>query len=76
VENIFANFFKELSSKEEVCVLMGDLDAGEKTMILHKVKLTEILITMGFKVETMEYKRQGWPGQDPVTVAALLPACL
>ena len=37
--NIFANLFKGLFGKKEMCVLMVGLDAAGKTTILYKLKL-------------------------------------
>lgn len=48
-----------LRKKEEVRVLMVGLDSGGKTTILYKLKLGEIVTTIptiGFNVETVEYK--------------------
>ena len=57
--NIFANLFKGLFGKKEMCMLMVGLDAARKTTILYKLKLGEMVTTIptkGFNVETMEYK--------------------
>lgn len=46
-------------SKKEVRVLMVGLDAAGKTTILYKMKLGEVVTTIptiGFNVETVEYK--------------------
>jgi len=43
----------------EMSILMVGLDAAGKTTILYKLKLGEVVITIptiGFNVETMEYK--------------------
>ncbi|TTB70982.1 ADP-ribosylation factor 1 [Bagarius yarrelli] len=56
--NIFANLFKAFG-KKEMRILMVGLDAAGKTTILYKLKLGEIVTTIptiGFNVETVEYK--------------------
>ncbi len=48
-----------VSSNQEVRILMVGLDAAGKTTILFKLKLGEVVITIptiGFNVETVEYK--------------------
>ena len=48
-----------LFGKQEAGVLMIGLDAAGKTTILYKLKLGEIVTTIptiGFNVETLEYK--------------------
>jgi Arf/Sar family protein len=55
----FGSLFKSLFGKEEVRILMVGLDAAGKTTILYKLKLGEIVTTIptiGFNVETVEYK--------------------
>ncbi|SPP88025.1 ADP-ribosylation factor 1-like [Drosophila guanche] len=57
--NIFANLFNGLFAKAEVRILMVGLDNAGKTTILYKLKLGEIISTIptiGFNVETVEYK--------------------
>ncbi|NXR10151.1 ARF1 factor, partial [Semnornis frantzii] len=57
--NIFANLFKGLFGKKEMRILMVGLDAAGKTTILYKLKLGEVVTTIptiGFNVETVEYK--------------------
>ncbi|XP_056679128.1 ADP-ribosylation factor 1-like [Monodelphis domestica] len=57
--NIFANSFKGLFGRKEMRILMVGLDAAGKTTILYKLKLGEIVTTIptiGFNVETVEYK--------------------
>ncbi|XP_059759753.1 ADP-ribosylation factor 1-like [Balaenoptera ricei] len=59
VGRIFANLFKGLFGRKQMCVLMVGLDAVGKTTILCKLKLGEIVTTiptLGFNVETVEYK--------------------
>eukprot|EP00999_Lentomonas_sp_LEN2_P000551 NODE_1551_length_816_cov_392.370102_g1503_i0.p2 GENE.NODE_1551_length_816_cov_392.370102_g1503_i0~~NODE_1551_length_816_cov_392.370102_g1503_i0.p2 ORF type:complete len:183 (+),score=50.96 NODE_1551_length_816_cov_392.370102_g1503_i0:61-609(+) len=51
--------FKGLFGKKDVRILMVGLDAAGKTTILYKMKLGEIVTTIptiGFNVETVEYK--------------------
>nr|XP_035150364.1 ADP-ribosylation factor 1-like [Callithrix jacchus] len=72
--NIFANLFKGLFGKKEMCILMVGLDAAGKTTILCKLKLGEIVTTIptiGFNVETVAYKNislTAWDmgGQDKI----------
>jgi small GTP-binding protein len=71
--NIFASLFKGLG-KKEMRILMVGLDAAGKTTILYKLKLGEIVTTIptiGFNVETVEYKNISFTvwdvgGQDKV----------
>jgi len=54
-----AKLFSGLFGKKAVRVLMVGLDAAGKTTILYKMKLGEIVTTIptiGFNVETVEYK--------------------
>eukprot|EP01003_Olkasia_polycarbonata_P004593 NODE_377_length_947_cov_97.795100_g328_i0.p1 GENE.NODE_377_length_947_cov_97.795100_g328_i0~~NODE_377_length_947_cov_97.795100_g328_i0.p1 ORF type:complete len:183 (+),score=46.74 NODE_377_length_947_cov_97.795100_g328_i0:49-597(+) len=54
-----SNLFKGLFGKKDVRILMVGLDAAGKTTILYKMKLGEIVTTIptiGFNVETVEYK--------------------
>eukprot|EP01010_Urceolus_cornutus_P001014 NODE_1529_length_864_cov_3098.925153_g1187_i0.p1 GENE.NODE_1529_length_864_cov_3098.925153_g1187_i0~~NODE_1529_length_864_cov_3098.925153_g1187_i0.p1 ORF type:complete len:199 (-),score=42.02 NODE_1529_length_864_cov_3098.925153_g1187_i0:235-831(-) len=54
-----SNLFKSLFGKKDVRILMVGLDAAGKTTILYKMKLGEIVTTIptiGFNVETVEYK--------------------
>ena len=51
--------FKNMFGKQDVRMLMVGLDAAGKTTILYKMKLGEIVTTIptiGFNVETVEYK--------------------
>ncbi|XP_042649301.1 ADP-ribosylation factor 5-like [Tyto alba] len=52
--------FSRIFGKKQMRILMGDgLDAAGKTTILYKLKLGEIVTTIptiGFNVETVEYK--------------------
>ena len=57
--NMFSNLFNGLFGKKEMRILMVGLDAAGKTTILYKLKLGEIVTTIptiGFNVETVEYK--------------------
>nr|CAB3222730.1 ADP-ribosylation factor 1 [Phallusia mammillata] len=71
--NIFANLFK-MFGKKEMRILMVGLDAAGKTTILYKLKLGEIVTTIptiGFNVETVEYKNISFTvwdvgGQDKI----------
>ncbi|ELK24625.1 ADP-ribosylation factor 1 [Myotis davidii] len=59
MRNIFVNLFKGFFGKKEMCILMVGLDAVEKTTTLYKLKLGEVMTTIptiGFNVETVEYK--------------------
>ncbi|KAJ7268953.1 ADP-ribosylation factor family-domain-containing protein [Mycena rebaudengoi] len=63
-----------LFSKKEMRILMVGLDAAGKTTILYKLKLGEIVTTIptiGFNVETLEYKNISFTvwdvgGQDKI----------
>ncbi|CAL5419887.1 unnamed protein product [Camellia sinensis] len=55
----FTKLFSRLFAKKEMRILMVGLDAAGKTTILYKLKLGEIVATIptiGFNVETVEYK--------------------
>eukprot|EP00287_Rhodomonas_sp_CCMP768_P011455 CAMPEP_0196729756 /NCGR_PEP_ID=MMETSP1091-20130531/10035_1 /TAXON_ID=302021 /ORGANISM="Rhodomonas sp., Strain CCMP768" /LENGTH=344 /DNA_ID=CAMNT_0042072675 /DNA_START=127 /DNA_END=1164 /DNA_ORIENTATION=- len=70
----FQSVFKRLFSKKEMRILMVGLDAAGKTTILYKLKLGEIVTTIptiGFNVETVEYKNINFTvwdvgGQDKI----------
>ncbi|XP_029642088.1 ADP-ribosylation factor 1-like 2 [Octopus sinensis] len=72
--NVFATVFKNLFGKKEMRILMVGLDAAGKTTILYKLKLGEIVTTIptiGFNVETVEYKNISFTvwdvgGQDKI----------
>jgi len=57
--NLFAKVFNSLFGTKEQRILMVGLDAAGKTTILYKLKLGEVVTTIptiGFNVETVEYK--------------------
>ena len=70
----FAKVLEKLLGKKEMRILMVGLDAAGKTTILYKLKLGEIVSTIptiGFNVETVEYKNISFTvydvgGQDNV----------
>lgn len=54
-----SSIFTRIFGKKQVRILMVGLDAAGKTTILYKLKLGEIVTTIptiGFNVETVEYK--------------------
>jgi len=54
-----SSLFSRLWGKQEMRILMVGLDAAGKTTILYKLKLGEVVTTIptiGFNVETVEYK--------------------
>ena len=72
--NIFEKVFNALFGKQDMRILMVGLDAAGKTTILYKLKLGEIVTTIptiGFNVETVEYKNISFTvwdvgGQDKI----------
>ncbi|XP_067649236.1 ADP-ribosylation factor 1-like [Haliotis asinina] len=70
----FQSLFNKLFGKKEMRILMVGLDAAGKTTILYKLKLGEIVTTIptiGFNVETVEYKNISFTvwdvgGQDKI----------
>lgn len=70
----FSALFSKLFGKKEMRILMVGLDAAGKTTILYKLKLGEIVTTIptiGFNVETVEYKNISFTvwdvgGQDKI----------
>eukprot|EP00917_Polyrhabdina_sp_WS-2016_P032054 GHVP01068424.1.p1 GENE.GHVP01068424.1~~GHVP01068424.1.p1 ORF type:complete len:182 (+),score=30.35 GHVP01068424.1:506-1051(+) len=55
-----SKLFSSLFAKKEMRILMVGLDAAGKTTILYKLKLGEVVTTIptiGFNVETLEYKK-------------------
>ncbi|KAF9896838.1 Arf GTPase arf1 [Lobosporangium transversale] len=69
-----SKLFADLFHKREMRILMVGLDAAGKTTILYKLKLGEIVTTIptiGFNVETVEYKNISFTvwdvgGQDKI----------
>ncbi|KAI5611403.1 ADP-ribosylation factor 4b [Silurus asotus] len=56
---IFSSIFSRFINKKQMRLLMVGLDAAGKTTVLYKLKLGEIVTTIptvGFNVETVEYK--------------------
>merc|ERR1711982_284247 len=56
---LFSNIWKRMVGTREMRILMVGLDAAGKTTILYKLKLGEVvntIPTIGFNVETVEYK--------------------
>lgn len=72
--NAFVSIFRNLFGKRDMRILMVGLDAAGKTTILYKLKLGEIVTTIptiGFNVETVEYKNISFTvwdvgGQDKI----------
>jgi ADP-ribosylation factor protein 1 len=70
----FTKLFARLFGKKDMRILMVGLDAAGKTTILYKLKLGEIVTTIptiGFNVETVEYKNINFTvwdvgGQDKI----------
>ncbi|XP_077978231.1 ADP-ribosylation factor 1-like 2 [Glandiceps talaboti] len=70
----FQSVVKNLFGKKEIRILMVGLDAAGKTTILYKLELGEIVTTIptiGFNVETVEYKNISFTvwdvgGQDKI----------
>jgi len=69
-----SSLFGRLFAKKQMRILMVGLDAAGKTTILYKLKLGEIVTTIptiGFNVETVEYKNISFTvwdvgGQDKI----------
>merc|ERR1719258_717484 len=71
---LISKLFDKLSAKKDCRILMVGLDAAGKTTILYKLKLGEVVTTIptiGFNVETVEYKNINFTvwdvgGQDKI----------
>merc|ERR1712023_428242 len=71
---IFGKVWERMLGKKEMRILMVGLDAAGKTTILYKLKLGEVVTTIptiGFNVETVEYKNISFTvwdvgGQDKI----------
>merc|ERR1712124_44625 len=71
---VFSRLFSKLIGKQEVRILMVGLDNAGKTTVLYKLKLGEVVTTIptiGFNVETVEYKNISFTvwdvgGQDKI----------
>lgn len=69
-----SNIWKKMFGKKEMRILMVGLDAAGKTTILYKLKLGDVVTTIptiGFNVETVEYKNISFTvwdvgGQDKI----------
>merc|ERR1711861_103129 len=72
--NLFSHVWKRMVGTKEMRILMVGLDAAGKTTILYKLKLGEVVTTIptiGFNVETVEYKNISFTvwdvgGQDKI----------
>uniref|UniRef100_A0A7S1RUB0 ADP-ribosylation factor n=1 Tax=Alexandrium catenella TaxID=2925 RepID=A0A7S1RUB0_ALECA len=70
----FTKIWQRFAGKTEMRILMVGLDAAGKTTILYKLKLGEVVTTIptiGFNVETVEYKNLSFTvwdvgGQDKI----------
>jgi ADP-ribosylation factor protein 1 len=70
----FSSIWQRMFGKQEMRILMVGLDAAGKTTILYKLKLGEVVTTIptiGFNVETVEYKNISFTvwdvgGQDKI----------
>merc|ERR1712071_152726 len=79
--NLFTNIWKRMVGTREMRILMVGLDAAGKTTILYKLKLGEVvntIPTIGFNVETVEYKNISfnvWDvgGQDKIRLLSSTP---
>eukprot|EP00929_Paragymnodinium_shiwhaense_P076547 TRINITY_DN3937_c0_g1_i5.p2 TRINITY_DN3937_c0_g1~~TRINITY_DN3937_c0_g1_i5.p2 ORF type:complete len:209 (-),score=45.82 TRINITY_DN3937_c0_g1_i5:60-605(-) len=71
---MFTKLFQRMLGSKEMRILMVGLDAAGKTTILYKLKLGEVVTTIptiGFNVETVEYKNISFTvwdvgGQDKI----------
>ena len=72
--SMFSKIWARFVGKKEMRILMVGLDAAGKTTILYKLKLGEVVTTIptiGFNVETVEYKNISFTvwdvgGQDKI----------
>merc|ERR1711998_810362 len=72
--NMFSSVFGKLVGKKDCRIVMVGLDAAGKTTVLYKLKLGEVVTTIptvGFNVETVEYKNISFTvwdigGQDKI----------
>merc|ERR1712060_948576 len=72
--NVFGKIWSKMFGKKEMRILMVGLDGAGKTTILYKLKLGEVVTTIptiGFNVETVEYKNISFTvwdvgGQDKI----------
>merc|ERR1711993_56837 len=70
----FTKLWQHLIGKQDMRILMVGLDAAGKTTVLYKLKLGEAITTIptiGFNVETVEYKNLNFTvwdigGQDKI----------
>ena len=76
----FTKIWQRMIGKQEMRILMVGLDAAGKTTILYKLKLGEVVTTIptiGFNVETVEYKNLSFTVRDLVAdEQTLRVACL
>merc|ERR1719451_223836 len=71
---VFTKLWSKLIGKIDAKIVMVGLDAAGKTTILYKLKLSEVVTTIptiGFNVETVEYKNISFTvwdvgGQDKI----------
>jgi len=71
---VFSKIWQRMFGKNEMRILMVGLDAAGKTTVLYKLKLGEVVTTIptiGFNVETVEYKNISFTvwdvgGQDKI----------
>ncbi|KAL5540989.1 hypothetical protein UlMin_043786 [Ulmus minor] len=74
----FTKLFIWLFTKKEMRILMVGLDSAGKTTILYKLKLGEIVTTIptiGFNVETVEYKNISFTAWDVGSLYITLNIC-
>ncbi len=68
--NFFEKIFKGLQTKKPCRILMVGLDAAGKTTVLYKLKLGDVvqtIPTIGFNVETVQYKNISFTMWDVVS---------